>query len=89
MNQNLGIQAEIPVAPEPVLRERLERAIGILESAQGTANFINGKLFMPRNEVCNDQKEPPSNGEMEFLINKVCGLAGRLESSLNYINEKL
>ena len=73
---------------EPALRERLERALSILEMAQHAVNDINCKLFNPKPEECNKNGPEYTGTELEFLIEKACRLASRLESSLVYINDK-
>ncbi|HBF39780.1 MAG TPA: hypothetical protein DDW50_21010 [Firmicutes bacterium] len=78
------------VPKEPVLRERLEKVMAILVSAQSVTNSINGKLFLPRPVDPNDASEKaPSSNEMEFLIAKIDQMISRLETDLVFINEKL
>jgi hypothetical protein len=72
-----------------VLRERLERAVGILECVNSTMKEIHGKLFMPT--PANDPAKGESCGrnEMEYFIGRVEDLARQIEMGVNWINSKL
>lgn len=74
---------------EPVLRERLERVVSILESAQCAVNGITEKLFRPQVEENEKNPVTPFENGLEALIEKADNLACKLESKLNWINSKL
>ena len=77
-------------ACEPVLRERLEKAAGVLKMCEHATNDIICKLFSPSPGVEGGKNGPEYDGnEMEFLIVKVTRLANMLESKLSFINDKL
>ena len=90
MNQYLssGAPTDCKSAYEPVLRDRLEKALVILNSAQCAISEINGKLFSPQPQEGENASECVSN-ELEVSIDRVYRMASRLESSLSYINDKL
>lgn len=86
---NSMMACEQTCIPNPVLRERLESALKLIDSANCIANGIDNKLFSPRAENPSIEGPEPGGNDLETLIERINRLADRLESHLSYIDGNL
>jgi hypothetical protein len=85
-NEKCCIQSE---PNEMVLRDKLDRIIGVLDVSLKLTNEIDGKTFEPIPANCGNCPERVETHTIEFLIYKVKELASQIQEGLIRINDRL